>query len=56
MAMFLFASGVLENMVGDVLYLGGPNSEEDDQQMSPVLDYFILMFPPEQLSAIVQLT
>jgi hypothetical protein len=48
-----FRQWSVRNMVGDVLYPGGPNSEDD--HMSP-LDYFILMFPPKQLSAIVRLT
>jgi hypothetical protein len=53
MAMFLFVSGVLEIWLEMSCILEVPTREDD--HMSP-LDYFILMFPPKQLSAIVRLT
>jgi hypothetical protein len=45
----------VRSMVGDIFYPGGPNNGQHGDQMSP-LDYFMLMFPAKQLSAMVRLT
>jgi hypothetical protein len=36
-------------VAGDILYPGGPMNRQQEQMMSP-LDYFLLMFPPKQLT------
>jgi Transposase IS4 len=49
-----FRQWSVRSVVGDILYPGGPTNGQQER-MSP-LDYFLLMFPPKQLTAMVQLT
>ena len=45
----------VRNVVGENLYPGGPNAATTTNGMS-ALDFFLLMFPPKQLVAMVDLT